>query len=571
MSNKLFRLAVAPVLLGACYSAFAAKPVDLNTQDISVLKPFISVPSLKASADGSISADKLVEKKRNTDFNQTLHIRVQQTHAGYPVFGADAIVHIPNADRSKASLMNLVAVPNKANITMDGTIYQDLASDLANTPAVVFSKEQAQKVLGYALALAEKKFGRTDAEDKQNQLMVYVDQNNKAHWAFRTTFYFKSTTKSSPQAPVYIIDAMRFNVYKEWNDVQSLDSTYAGGLGGNYKGKLIYDGLKGNLDKFAIERDAAKKTCYLRNIDAEVRDARNNENVVNFRCDTTSYEHNNVFWDASLDQVNGGYSPSNDALYNGSVVKELYKQWYQREMLVNNDGSPMKLVLITHQPDDNGNGWENAVWDGKNSQIYLGDGAETFYPLTSLDVIAHEVSHGFTKQHSNLIYESQSGGMNESFSDMAAQAAESFALSKPTWMIGSEITKNGGALRYMDHPSKDCAGGVRGNCSIDNVYNYTERLNVHNTSGIYNRAFYVLANSSGWNVKKAFAVMVKANSDYWMPSVTFKKGACGVLKATFDYQRKTSKAEYNEEAVVKAFEDVGIVGLDTCMLDVKKA
>jgi len=28
--------------------------------------------------------------------------------------------------------------------------------------------------------------------------------------------------------------------------------------------------------------------------------------------------------------------------------------------------------------------------------MYFGDGKNTFYPLVSLDVIAHEVSHGFT-------------------------------------------------------------------------------------------------------------------------------------------------------------------------------
>jgi Zn-dependent metalloprotease len=54
------------------------------------------------------------------------------------------------------------------------------------------------------------------------------------------------------------------------------------------------------------------------------------------------------------------------------------------------------------------------------------DGYTRFYPLVSLDVTAHEVSHGFTEQNSRLIYSGQSGGMNEAFSDISGEAAEYF-------------------------------------------------------------------------------------------------------------------------------------------------
>ena len=68
------------------------------------------------------------------------------------------------------------------------------------------------------------------------------------------------------------------------------------------------------------------------------------------------------------------------------------------------------------------NSFENAFWNGQ--QMTFGDGRNRFYPLVSLDVTAHEVSHGFTEQNSGLVYRNQSGGMNEAFSDMAGEAAE---------------------------------------------------------------------------------------------------------------------------------------------------
>ena len=61
--------------------------------------------------------------------------------------------------------------------------------------------------------------------------------------------------------------------------------------------------------------------------------------------------------------------------------------------------------------------FENAFWDG--TQMTYGDGFSTFFALSGdVDVVAHEINHGFTTFHSDLIYEKESGGMNESFSDI---------------------------------------------------------------------------------------------------------------------------------------------------------
>lgn len=48
------------------------------------------------------------------------------------------------------------------------------------------------------------------------------------------------------------------------------------------------------------------------------------------------------------------------------------------------------------------------------------------HPLTSIDVMGHEVSHAVTERYSKLIYAGQSGGINESFSDIAGETAKYF-------------------------------------------------------------------------------------------------------------------------------------------------
>jgi len=74
-------------------------------------------------------------------------------------------------------------------------------------------------------------------------------------------------------------------------------------------------------------------------------------------------------------------------------------------------------------------------WDGKeNDNLVMG--MQSYIRLYLWVLVAHEVSHGFTEQHSNLFYYGQSGGMNEAFSDMAAQAAEFYSIGKASWLIG---------------------------------------------------------------------------------------------------------------------------------------
>ena len=174
----------------------------------------------------------------------------------------------------------------------------------------------------------------------------------------------------------------------------------------------------------------------------------------------------------------------------------------------------------------------------------FGDGGNIFYPMVSLDLSAHEVSHGFTEKNSNLVYSGMSGAMNEAFSDMAGEAAEYYLRGSNDFRVGAQIVKGQGAMRYMDQPSSDGQ-------SIDNASNYSENLDVHYSSGVYNKAFFLLARTSGWNTKKAFQVFARANQLYWTSSSSFDQGACGVEIAASDLGLVTGD-------VTMAFSGVGV-------------
>lgn len=520
MQINKFKYAIPALMALVLIPSYAAIPVDLAKQPIF----------LTALTAAPVSPMQFKETHRALDFKKTLHIRIQQTYAGYPVFGGDSIVHIPHGMKTGANLAAVFSAARTNKGSMNGTAYQGIAADLANTPANVFTPAQSQLVLMKGIEAYQTKSGkRISPMDQQAQLMVYLDDTNKAHWIYKVSFTVDPQQAFVlPEKPVYLMDAQSFQIYDQWNDIET-EAAQGGGYGGNKKlGRLVYDGLKDDFAALDITHDATTNTCLLENADVVVLNYMT-RNIITFNCTQPDSKHNDVYWDDALDAVNGGYSPANDALYMGKVIKQLYKDWYKLDVLTNPDGSPMLLKMLVHDVQ------ENAYWDGV--KMVFGDGKQQFYPLTSLGVGAHEVSHGFTSQHSNLVYSRQPGGMNEAFSDMAAQAAEFYSYGKSSWQIGGEILKaQTGSLRYMDQPSKDCeANQTPGDhCSIDDASQYKPFIDVHYTSGVYNRFFYLLANSEGWDTRKAFDVMVQANANYWTATTNFKKGACGVISAAND-------------------------------------
>ncbi len=537
-------LTILPVIANP---VLAAKPIDLGQQKIAVLQSIMPEGGVVAARDG------MQELSRTIDKNNTLHVRVQQVYAGYKVWGADAVVHVRNGSNLGAQALQVI-FKSAPNADMDGNVYQNLSADLGVPPQSFMQNQQ----VALAINDAKKNAAINHIGQKKSDLIVYIDQNNKAQWAYLISFYVAAnSSREKPERWSYIINSKTGEIYQKWDNIKTIvgDNVKGGGFGGNAKmGKLIYDGLKGDLASLRIKRNAKSAMCYLENDDVTVRNytfsddpdedpdvqASASGDPVSFHCEAPDHEHHNVYWHGEEDAVNDGYSPSDDALFGGTVIKDMYKKWYGVPVLTTKDGKLMRLNMVVHRRN-----YENAYWDHVTSTMTFGDGASTFYPLTSLGVAAHEVSHGFTEQHSDLNYYGQSGGLNEAYSDMAAQAAELFAYKKNSWQIGPEIyKKEGKALRYMDQPSKDGR-------SIDSADEYHVGLDVHYSSGVYNHFFYLLGTSKGWNAKKAFNVMVTANKNYWTSSVNFKQAACGVLKAAADHK-------YSAVAIKKAFADVKI-------------
>lgn len=545
---------LSPIVLGLTLTAtqplHAAKVVPLQTTAFSELQQMFHLRISNSSRVASITgepADSLQLVNQHTDQKHVTHMRMQQEYAGFPVFGGYAIIHSRNAAKS--------LMQGSASVRMNGNVYRGLEAELGQPTPLFIERAKV------ALEQFKAQYATEGISEERVTPMVYINAQHRAFWAYKVSVLIQPMD-SLPERPTSIIDAQTFKPFESWNDVKTNRTIVKGqGYGGNKRTGMYQYGV--NLPFLEITRDTTEGICYMKNKDVTVIDMNNFIETyepnkprpraptlpMEFNCSMNS-DDNVAYWTGykadGMDLHNDGYSASNDALYVGSVIKNMYNEWYNLDVLTHND-APMRLVMRVHY----GQGLDNAFWDGR--QMTFGDGAKRMYPTVSIGVGAHEISHGFTEQHSDLMYTGQSGGMNESFSDMSAQAAEFYANGKNTWNIGGDIMKeeNGyKVLRYMDVPSRDGR-------SIDRADQYRFRtqdrpeMDVHLSSGVYNRMFYLLANQPGWDVRKAFQVMLKANMDYWTPYSNFRQGACGVLSAAQDL-------EYSVDAVKQALDGVVI-------------
>ncbi|NRR30213.1 M4 family metallopeptidase [Oxalobacteraceae bacterium] len=158
------------------------------------------------------------------------------------------------------------------------------------------------------------------------------------------------------------------------------------------------------------------------------------------------------------------------------------------------DGQNTATYIAVHV-DSN---YDNAFYDAACKCMYLGDGS-AFNGVGSLDIIGHELGHGITDASSGMNFTGETGGLNESFSDINGEMIEAYAKNGGTgnaipvsgndWMIGKDISKTGTPLRWMWKPSKD---GLSKDAWASNL----NQLDPHYSSGPNNRMFYFLAQGS---------------------------------------------------------------------------
>ena len=241
-----------------------------------------------------------------------------------------------------------------------------------------------------------------------------------------------------------------------------------------------------------------------------------------------------------------------DAHWGAEVVLEYWKNIHNRSSY---DNLGTKVTNYVHY----GDAYDNAFWNG--TAMTYGDGSYqggqypdgSFAPLTSMDVCAHEIGHGVCEFTADLVYQRESGAMNEGFSDIWAASVEAYVLSQidgslnyDPWGIGEQIDERDGglqpgeaasrALRWMDDPKAagdpDSYGGlnwIEPECGTPTLAN--DQCGVHTNSGVLNKWYYLLVTGSGqsfslgYNKPSADDEVSDAGNQYSVKGLGFLKAS----------------------------------------------
>ncbi|MEO7080881.1 MAG: M4 family metallopeptidase, partial [Flavobacteriales bacterium] len=284
-----------------------------------------------------------------------------------------------------------------------------------------------------------------------------------------------------------------------------------------------------------------------------------NLNQGNNNASAVDFTDSDNYWNNAGPELDDA---ATDAHWGMGMAYDYYQQMHGRNSY---DDAGSAIVSYVHVDT----AWFNASFNGLWAEFGDGNGN----PLTSIDVASHELTHGVTGTSAGLVYQGQSGALNESFSDIFGTAVEFFAWpSQADWLIGQANF----ILRNMANPN---AYGQPDTYQGTGWYNGPDdNGGVHTNSGVQNFWFYLLSEGgSGMNdIGNAFTVdslgmeaaaaIAYRNLNYYLTSTSnYADARMGSLAAAEDLY---GSCGYEVEQVMKAWYAVG-VGPDTIAHDVQ--
>jgi Zn-dependent metalloprotease len=228
------------------------------------------------------------------------------------------------------------------------------------------------------------------------------------------------------------------------------------------------------------------------------------------------------------------------------------------------DGKGKRLISIVHY----GFKFDNALWDG--SRMIYGDGDGRIFRrfTSSIDIIAHEITHGHTQYLSGLGYYGQSGALNEHFSDVAGSMVRQWVLNQlpheASWLIGEDVFGPGvvaRGIRSLAAPGTAYDDPILGkDPQPDHMRKYVvtqdDNGGVHINSGIPNKAYYIFATSlGGYAWQTAWHIWFETASTRMRPDMNFPDFARATVDVAGEQYGNGSNVQ---ESLVQAWALVGV-------------
>ena len=429
-----------------------------------------ALEGVKADFGFEKAAGNFKVKKSAKDEAGVTHTKLDRVIDGIPVLGQEFIVHEKGGDVQgvTGTKSNLKANAKKAEFSADAAVEKAIAK-------TGFTGELSQA------AKAE---------------LVYVPSGDQATLAYDVTVRYLGDEAGNWSILVNAVDG---SILKAINKIEHAVGTGVGVLGDT---KSLNTTLKSG--SYYLE-DQTKPMFATNGSTIDTYDFRNGTRNQYYMTDA-----DNVY---NAEAQKAGV----DAHYYAGKVYDYYYSQLGRNSYDNNGAKVISGVHYSRK-------YNNAFWSGGQMVYGDGDGTTFINFAGGYDVIAHELTHAVTEYTSNLVYENQSGALNESWSDAMAAVMDS-----DDWLIGEDIYTpgvSGDALRSMSNPAQE---GQPAHMS-QYVNTTNDNGGVHTNSGIPNKAFYNFATSIGSRTI-AGKVWYTASRDYMTSTTNFSGARAATLQA----------------------------------------
>lgn len=432
-------------------------------------------------------------------------VRLQQEVDGVPVFGSVVVGNVAKDGTLKAIVNDAINVKGKPGLAKKATLSEKKAIKLYQKAIKASEFEVAPKA----------------------ELVIYPVKND-AVYAYKVT----STVLAGkePSRWTYFIDANSGKVLNKFDQL-------AHATGTDVLGRSVTFNTTLSAGKYYLQDTTRGKGIY-------TYDAKNRTSLPG----TLWADADNVF-NATYDRA------AVSAHVNAAKTYDFYKNTYGRNSY---DNAGARLNSTVHYSTS----YNNAFWDGTKMVYGDGDGSTFTYLSGALDVVAHELTHAVTEYSAGLVYQNESGAINEAVSDIMGTVAEYSVGSNFDWLVGEDIYTpgvSGDALRSMSNPA-----------AYGDPDHYSKRYTgtqdnggVHTNSGIVNKAAYLLGNGgtfynvsvTGIGVPKLGAIYYRALTVYLTPNSNFSSLRAAVVQSAKDLYGSTSA---EATAATKSFDAVGV-------------
>jgi len=451
------------------------------------------------------------------------HVKLQQISEGIPVYGGEYMVHFDN----------------EGSIYFDNGKFHEKAMNFKAKGKFIKEKE--------AIQVAKEDIGFTEEASDETEMLqpdsfdaeLYLYNVNdeyipvylvKVNWLHQDSFGDWRVFVNAYNGKV----VHKYNAIKYEKPDTSVNATVTGtpvtGTGTGVLGDTKSINLLLSSGIYYAQDITKPMIGNIRTYTA------NNRN----RLPGTQMTDTDTVWDSSVQRA------AVDAHYYAGATYDYYYNMFGRNSL---DNAGMSLISTVHYGVD----YVNAFWNGSQIVFGDGDGVLSVELSGSLDVIAHELTHGVDSYEADLVYQDQSGALSESFSDLMGTAVEYVVQPQQfDWLMGEDIWTPaiaGDALRSMEDPT------IYGDPAHMDDYVYTSSDNggVHTNCGIPNKAAYLVGSTIG--VEKMARIYYRALSVYLVATSDFSDCRAAAIQSAADLYG-AGGTEYN--AVVNAFNAVGI-------------